>query len=1186
MVVDRRPDLTADAVQALLDQDRCPDRIVAVFAGGAGASTETVTGPDAETEAQSGATEADPHTADTEAAGTAGGLRQHLADLVDDAGLAFATFDGAAELAATDGTGWLWWIHDDSRPAPDALQRLMTVVETSPSVTIAGCKQVELGRPRHLLDVGLTVTAAAEPISLVEPGELDQGQYNARTDTFAVSLPGMLIRQDVWTGLGGFDPSGPTTADAVDLCWRNRLAGHRVVVVPEAVIGHGGRDEGLDAGTSALREAALWLRLKHARPWAVPLLWIWGLVTGLGGFAASLLAKEPGRGASHLAGTMRTLVRILPLAAARRQARRTRRASRSIVAPLKASRAEVRTYRRSVLDLESPEEIIGDGTGSTMISSEATGGHDDFAALATPARNWVGTGLVLALLLLGGLSLVGLRDLLAAPALTGGSLLPLSASAAELWHHATGSWAPAGVGAPVQPGPFGLALTVLGVTGQGSLALVWLTILAMPLAAIGAWMAAGAVARSRGVRLLAALLWGLSPALLTAAGEGRPGALLVHLGLPWLALAVIRATGSAALRRPDPEGVTEDTLGALQRPGHRGVISWTASGWTALLLAALGTAAPLLLPFLVVGVLGLAVLMGQRGRALWWTPLPGLALFLPTVLTHWTDLRAVLGDPGVPQAYDPAPLWQQILGFPEAFAADSGLLALPWLDTAGPGGAGYPWALVAALVIGLPVLAAAVVGAFMTGRIGTQARIGLGATVLGLAGAAVAPLIATSVDANGDLVTVFTGPFTSTALLGVLIAAVAGFNGVLGPRRVPGASRLGLRAGIGPARRTAVVVLAVLASCSVALTATLWAVPRTVPGSTLDPAAGEALASRTADGEAEAVLSTLGTGSVIESSPARLLPATAADQGASALATRTVVLERRADELQVSLASGAGPALDRLSAGWTARSLTGPLSSPTAAAPDRADEQLRSLGAQLVSGANADPRPALEDFGAAFVVLRDRDGGELGTAASIDAVPGLAPVGLTDSGWLWRVLPEETGGIPVAGTHDLEDRMGFSTARARIVDGAGETTHLVSRPGTTVETPIPAAEDAAEGGDRRLVLAERADAGWHATLDGEPLGAHTDDGTGWAQAFELPADGGQLRVWHSSPAAAWAWWIPGLLLVLAALLAIPSPTRRTDGRPRAGDAGFGDGAGVGTGERTVEDTVDDTVDDNARTEQR
>ncbi|MFC7403072.1 glycosyltransferase [Citricoccus sp. GCM10030269] len=1185
VVVDRRPELTVDAVQALLEQDRTPDRIVTVVA------RQTAFTPEDAGENAIKGPEGPVNPEDTRGADDAVGLDEAdagetsrdvpdlphvlgvVARLADDAGIAYESLHARlAEVAdrlpvsSSPESSWLWWIHDDARPAPDALHQLMTVVETSPSVTIAGCKQVELDRPRHLLDVGLSVTEAAEPVSLIEPGELDQGQYNARSDTFAVSEPGMLVRSDVWTELGGFDPFGPESAAVVDLCWRNRLAGHRVVVVPSAVVGHLGHGEGLFAGTAAVRESSLWLRLKHAAWWAVPLVWVWGLITGLGGFAAALLAKEPGRGGAFVAGTMRALARVLPLSRARSRARRTRTASRSIVAPLRAPRRDVRHYRRSVLDLESADEVIGDGTGSTRSDSEATGGHDDFAALATPERNWVGTGLVLILLLLGGLSVVGLRHLLGAPALSGGSLLPVSASPAELWNHALGSWSPSGVGAPVQPGPFGVILAVLGITGQGSLALLWLSILAMPLAAAGAWTAAGAVARNRGVRLLAALLWGLSPALFTAVGEGRPGALIVHLTLPWLALALIRATGSAALRRPDPEGTTVDTLGARNRPGHRGVVSWTASGWTALLLAGLGAAAPALLPVLVLVVLLIALLMRRRGRALWWTPLPAIALFLPALLNHWTDLRALLGDPGVPQAYDPAPLWQQVLGFPVAFAADSGLLALPWLDTALPGMAGSPWALVAALVIGVPVVILAVIGGILTGRVGWLARTSLGVSVLALAGTAVAPMIGIALDENGRLATLFTGPFTSTALMGLLIAAVCGLNGLLGLRGPRGA---GLRAGRtargteerhGPVRRIVAVVLAVAGCCSVVLSAGLWVIPRTVPAETMDTAGTQALDQRAADGESDPTLSTLGTDSRVESSPVRLLPATAADQGTSPLGTRTVLLERQADELQVSLASGTGPTLDRLSAGWAARSLSGSLTSPTAAAPDRADEALRSLAAQLVSGANSDPRPALESFGAAFVVLRDPSGGELGTAASIDAVPGLAPVGLTDSGWLWRVVPEDDGGVPVAGSLGLEDRMGFSTARVRIEDGYGNPTHLVTRvqdQGTTVDTDIPSAEDSA--GSRRLVLAERADAGWHATLDGNDLEPVSSAGNGdaadtgdaaWAQVFELPEHGGHLRVWHSSTGSGWIWWIPGILLLLAALLAIPSPARRTDTRQR------------------------------------
>ena len=44
----------------------------------------------------------------------------------------------------------------------------------------------------------------------------------------------MLVRRDVFDALGGFDPAFAPHADDVDLCWRAHLAGHRVVVVPQA----------------------------------------------------------------------------------------------------------------------------------------------------------------------------------------------------------------------------------------------------------------------------------------------------------------------------------------------------------------------------------------------------------------------------------------------------------------------------------------------------------------------------------------------------------------------------------------------------------------------------------------------------------------------------------------------------------------------------------------------------------------------------------------------------------------------------------------------------------------------------------------------------------------------------------------------------------------------------------------
>jgi len=53
-----------------------------------------------------------------------------------------------------------------------------------------------------------------------------------------VSSAGMLVRRDVWDELGGFDPYLPLMRDDVDLCWRAWLAGHRVAVVPTAIVFH------------------------------------------------------------------------------------------------------------------------------------------------------------------------------------------------------------------------------------------------------------------------------------------------------------------------------------------------------------------------------------------------------------------------------------------------------------------------------------------------------------------------------------------------------------------------------------------------------------------------------------------------------------------------------------------------------------------------------------------------------------------------------------------------------------------------------------------------------------------------------------------------------------------------------------------------------------------------------------
>ena len=131
-------------------------------------------------------------------------------------------------------------------------------------------------------------------------------------------------------------------------------------------------------------------------------------------------------------------------------------------------------------------------------------------------------------------------------------------------------------------------------------------------------------------------------------------------------------------------------------------------------------------------------------------------------------------------------------------------------------------------------------------------------------------------------------------------------------------------------------------------------------------------------------------------------------------------------------------------------------------------------------------------------------------AFGLDRAAGLEKVGDTNSGTVWRVRPDAT-----------------TPSRVRVESPTGIT------------SPVGASQLRVDGDVNAigtLVLAERADSGWRAFVDGVPLAA-ADPVDGWAQAFDMPA-AGHLTVTY----AAW-WTIPwriasGICLVIAAASAL------------------------------------------------
>ena len=130
--------------------------------------------------------------------------------------------------------------------------------------------------------------------------------------------------------------------------------------------------------------------------------------------------------------------------------------------------------------------------------------------------------------------------------------------------------------------------------------------------------------------------------------------------------------------------------------------------------------------------------------------------------------------------------------------------------------------------------------------------------------------------------------------------------------------------------------------------------------------------------------------------------------------------------------------------------------------------------------------------------------------AGLDRAGGLEKVGSTNSGIVWRVRPDSV-----------------KPSRVRVESPGGVTTAVGSSQ-LRVDGDVNAVGT--------LILAERADTGWRASVDGvalAPLGA----ADGWAQTFNMP-QAGHLSVTYS------AWWIvpwrvgSGICLVIAAASAL------------------------------------------------
>ena len=142
---------------------------------------------------------------------------------------------------ANDDSHWLWLLHDDASPAPDALYRLLSHVAADHTIDITGPKLL-LPRRRQagqqISEVGVSISGTGRRDLEIDSGEIDQGQRDLPHARLGVSTCGMLVRMAVWNDLDGLDPAIPVFRDGVEFGWRAHLNGYRVVTTPSAMLTH------------------------------------------------------------------------------------------------------------------------------------------------------------------------------------------------------------------------------------------------------------------------------------------------------------------------------------------------------------------------------------------------------------------------------------------------------------------------------------------------------------------------------------------------------------------------------------------------------------------------------------------------------------------------------------------------------------------------------------------------------------------------------------------------------------------------------------------------------------------------------------------------------------------------------------------------------------------------------------
>jgi len=506
-------------------------------------------------------------------------------------------------LGTVEGSTFLLFCHDDVALDPDAV-RVMVEEAYRSNAAIVGPKLVDYDHPEILLEVGMAVDHYGVPFSAIEPGEIDQEQHDGVRDVFFVSHAVLLVRADLFAELGGFDVDTSPGSDDIDLCWRARLAGARVLVAPASRVRHrhGLGDEERQTRRQSPRDASAATRARVrvlVKSYSgLALLWVLpsGFVLTVGEAFGLAITRRGRHAVAVITGWFPRRGGLGDLRRARSATQRIRSVDDGDIRDLMI-RGSAR-FRNLLVQRFHAGDRLADASNRAR-------------ARMVRAREQVRRAPAMLAVFLGVLFVVGSRELLLQHVPDIGTFQPWP-GIGSLWSTFTSPWRYTMVGArdPATPAFAMMAVLSSVLVGHSGLARTVVVVAAMPAGAWGAYRLVRRLTASLLASVVAAAAYAANPVGRDAIARGDLGPLVCYALAPFVLHALVRlSVNETSERAADPAPPT--TRGRWTEPVHIVVV-------VGLLGAVAGSVWPpaTLLAVVVALVLIVSVPLTGDGRAM------------------------------------------------------------------------------------------------------------------------------------------------------------------------------------------------------------------------------------------------------------------------------------------------------------------------------------------------------------------------------------------------------------------------------------------------------------------------------------------------------------------------------------------------------------------------------------------